>query len=264
MKNKFLIAVFAVFTVLMACSSFSALAIGLSLTDYHQSHQLYNQFTEDFAPSSGKPSNTGTWSYNGINAGMPDFNNGVGSTAMSEDGYTVIRLAGSDNFETSHPSLGTHQLFSPYTGDYFQKGVISLSIEARVMNELIFNGHNPMTLVLRGKDGFTLYKTMQYCEPAGRDINCPGVPPFSAEWVKYTFQIPDSVDEAVLNNWGVYNLHNMDTKYSVRHYYSQILANVEKVDFMLGAPHLIYGLQLFAIDARNPTVVSRKLAQSQP
>lgn len=228
----------------------------------------YKSFTEDFSPTNRNPSNIGAWSYNKIDLGTVDHNNGIGFVEKTADGKYAVQLPQFVNWDNSHPSFGTHERSSPFTGNYLTKGVVSLSFETRILNNLQYPGERPITLLLRGEDGFTLYKTMYYCEPKGGGINCPNVPNLPTNWTTYKFSIPQTLAEAEQERWGVYNLKEHGISYKLKDIvkdkdpnnqkdlFESVMSDVQKVDFLYGAPRLVYGLQYYVIDATNVTITT--------
>jgi len=114
----------------------------------------------------------------------------------------------------------------------------------------------PITLALRGKDGFTLYKTMFHCEPARNRIDCQNVPELPIIWTKFTFSIPKTFAQAKQEGWGVYNLNNHGDSYKLQNYFSFVMEDVQKVDFIFGAPSLVYAFQEFHIEATKVTITT--------
>jgi len=233
----------------------SAVAAGISITEYRAYNVVHQSLIEDFSPTStlNGVNNIGTWSFNDIDKGQIDHDNGFGKTVSLGDGKYAWQIS---EWSASHPSFGTHTRSSPFTGDYIKKNVVSLSFEARVVNDIPMRKGRPITLVLRGHDGFTLYKTLFYCEPDGNEVDCENGSELPTNWTKYTFSIPKTFAQAKQEGWGIYNLKDIDDDYKLQHYFNSVMSDVQKVDFMFGAPRVLYGIQEFHIEATRVTITT--------
>lgn len=175
--------------------------------------------------------NTGAWTW-----GTPTT---YPQTGGNPDAY--MRTTGLDTFA---PQLRT-QGPSVFTGDYREKGVVSLGVDLVTFAVDFSAAERPLALMLVNDNGTPGNPNDDWAAyTLGPDIPVPGQP-----WTSYDFEVPSQATE-LPPGWAFIELGP-----GAQPDWDAVITNVSRVNFFYGDPEFFFIFQMWTLGADNLRIV---------
>jgi hypothetical protein len=190
-----------------------------------------NTFTENFE----NHSNVGAWTFGNTAYETIEQTGGNPGAFLHNDWLDTIGPRG-------RTTLGVESIF---TGDYHERGVLSVGIDFALFHVDYTAVGRPVTLILYS-DADTPDDTTDDCRVyrAGKSSPAP-----NGKWQSYSFDVP-SDSERLPRRWTVWNCGTRSDDEA----WELVIEDVDQLAFFWGDPELFYIFQMFDVGLDNPTI----------